>query len=146
MTFDFKKYVQSGEIFLKKLAVQLGDPEDTAKAGRILRAVLHVFRDQSTPQESVQMIAQLPMSVKAIYVDGWRIGQQQKRIRHPEHFLHEVQEADRSIGRFDFPNENATEHAVKAVFHVIKEYVSEGEMADMISTLPKKLRPLMEEA
>ena len=36
--------------------------------------------------------------------------------------------------------------AVKAVFHVIKEYVSEGEIHDVINTLPEPLRPLVEEA
>ncbi len=146
MAINFKKYVQTGEVFLKKLAAQLGDPEDTARAGRVLRSVLHVFRDQSTPQESIQLISQLPMFIKAIYVDGWRIGQKQIRIRHLDDFLNEVQETDKSIGSFDFPNKNATQHAVKAVFHVIKEYASEGEIEDVISTLPKELRPLMEDA
>ena len=146
MAINFKKYTQTGEAFLKQVAIQLGDPEDTARAGRMLRAVLHVFRNQSTPMESMQLIAQLPMFIKAIYVDGWRINHKQDRIRHLDDFLFEVRKADEPNAMFDFGDDEEVTKAVKAVFHVIKEYVSEGEIDDVINTLPEELRPLVEEA
>mmetsp|Transcript_10190 Transcript_10190/g.23503 ORF Transcript_10190/g.23503 Transcript_10190/m.23503 type:complete len:147 (+) Transcript_10190:58-498(+) len=146
MALNFKKYAQTGEAFINKLANELGDSENTARAGRILRVVLHVFRNQSSPQESMQLISQLPMFIKALYVDGWRIGQKQKRIRNVEDFLFEVREANQPNGRFDFGDEEDILKAVKTVFRLLKEYVSEGEMEDLIKTLPEKLRPLLEEA
>ena len=146
MALNFRKYAQKGEAFVKKLAIQLGDPEDTARAGRILRAVLHAFRNQSTPDESMQMIAQLPMFIKAIYVDGWRMHQKQTKVRHLKDFLSEVKAADEPNATFDFQDDEAVIKSAKAVFNVIKEYVSEGEIDDIVNTLPKELRPLLEEA
>lgn len=146
MAINFKKYTESGEAFLKQIAIQLGDPEDIGRAGRMLRAVLHVFRNQTTPVESIQLIAQLPMYVKALYVDGWQINKKQVRIRHLDDFLFQVRKADEPNDLFDFGDDEEVTKAVKAVFNVIKEYASEGEIKDIINTLPEELRPLLQEA
>jgi len=60
MILNFQKYAQTGEAFVKRIAEELGDSDGTSKASRILRSTLQVLRDQSTPEESVQFIAQLP--------------------------------------------------------------------------------------
>ena len=59
MTINFEKYARTGKEFVNKVAFELGDDRNTAKASRILRSTLHVLREQSTPEESVQFISQL---------------------------------------------------------------------------------------
>jgi len=81
MQINFDKYAQTGRDFVKKIATKLGDPDDLEVAGRLLRSTLHVLRDQSTPEESVQFISQLPMFVKALYVDGWKLASKKGRVR-----------------------------------------------------------------
>ncbi|RYY33003.1 DUF2267 domain-containing protein, partial [archaeon] len=67
MTMNFDQYALTGKEFLNKVAFELGDEEDTSRASRLLRATLRTLRDQSTPEESLQMISQLPMFIKALY-------------------------------------------------------------------------------
>lgn len=67
---NFEKYVEKGNLFLKELAQELGNPDDKEKAGRVLRTVLHVLRRRLTLEESFDLISQLPMCIKAVYIDG----------------------------------------------------------------------------
>jgi len=140
MTIDFGKYALTGSKFVKKVAIELGDKENTSRAGRILRAVLHVLRDQSTPQESMQFISQLPMFIKAIYVDGWRLGSDKGRVGHLDDFITAVRNEAASD---DFLNEESCLEAIQAVFRVIREYVSDGEIEDLRRTLPEEIRVLL---
>jgi len=140
MTIDFGKYALTGSEFVKKVAIELGDKENTSRAGRILRAVLHVLRDQSTPQESMQFISQLPMFIKAIYVDGWRLGSDKGRVWHLDDFITAVRNEAASD---DFLNEESCSQAIQAVFRVIREYVSDGEIEDLRRTLPEEIRVLL---
>jgi hypothetical protein len=84
MTINFDKYAQTGKEFVKKIAFELGDEDNTSRAGALLRATLHTLRDQSSPEESLQFISQLPMFIKAIYVDGWKPGSHKNHVRHLE--------------------------------------------------------------
>ena len=84
MSLDFKKFAEKGNQFLNELAKELGHPEDTAMAGRKLRAVLHATRDQLTTEESLQLLAQLPLFLKAIYVENWKRASKKKRKKHVE--------------------------------------------------------------
>ncbi|MDB4438576.1 DUF2267 domain-containing protein, partial [bacterium] len=112
MTLNFDKYAQSGKAFVKKIAVELGDAGNTSTAGRILRSTLHVLRDQSTPEESLQLISQLPMLIKAIYIDGWRISGRKVKVRHLDDFVLEVQQHNRVAGHADFTSQEGCYLAV----------------------------------
>jgi uncharacterized protein (DUF2267 family) len=140
---NFQKYAQTGEAFLNEVARELGYPQDTKKAGRVLRSTLHVLRDQSTPEESMQLISQLPMFIKAVYVDGWNPGKQGKRVRRLSDFTARVKVVDGDSGNEDFTSEGQTLGAVQAVFRVLKAHVSSGEIEDVRRTLPEELRALL---
>ncbi|MBX2893619.1 MAG: DUF2267 domain-containing protein [Saprospiraceae bacterium] len=143
MALNFNKYVQDGEQFLKEVAREINDPDNVAKAGRILRAVLHAFRNRVSPQESLQLIAQLPMLVKAVYVDGWRISDESKTLRTLGDFIEAVREEGGRGTTNDFVTDREVEHAIHAVFTVLKKHVSAGEIKDIVATLPAELRPLL---
>lgn len=141
MTIDFEKYARTGKEFLKKVAAELGDEDDTSRASRLLRATLHVLRDQSSMFESMQFISQLPMFIKAIYVDGWSPGSSKNHFRHLDEFTDAVEE----YGGFEsFETRLEKIHDIQSVMHVIAEYVSEGELEDFRKTMPKELRVLLE--
>lgn len=142
MALNFKKYAEDGEHFLKEIARETGNPTDVAKAGRILRAVLHAFRNRLAPSESLQLISQLPMLIKAIYVDGWRISDEAKRLRHLGDFIEAVREEGGPGVINDFVTDREVENAIHAVFTVLKTHVSAGEIRDVVATLPAELRPL----
>ncbi|MBV6440922.1 MAG: DUF2267 domain-containing protein [Haliscomenobacteraceae bacterium CHB4] len=143
MALHFSKYVQDGEQFIKEVAVAAGDPADVGKASRMLRAVLHAFRNRLTPSESLQLISQFPMLIKAIYVDGWRISDEAKRLRTWGDFLEAVREEGGRATLNDFVTDREVEHAIHAVFKVVKSHVSAGEIRDIAATLPEELRPLL---
>ena len=143
MALDFNKFAAKGNEFIKELANQLGHPEDKAKAGRILKVVLHAIRNRITVEENMQFMSQLPMFLKAVYVDGWKISPKPDRIKHPEDFFKEVKALDQPTGDYDFPDDDATENAVITVFIVLRNYVSLGELEDITAQLPKELKYLV---
>ena len=81
MSYHFNQYASEGNQFLKELAKALGNAENIAKAGRTLKSVLHLLRNQLTIEESLQLIAQFPMFLKAVYVSEWKPGNKGKQER-----------------------------------------------------------------
>jgi uncharacterized protein (DUF2267 family) len=142
MALNFQKYVQKAEEFISEVAFELGNPNDKIKAARVLRAVLHAFRDWVTVAESLQLIAQLPMFIKAIYVDGWKIKGSNEGMRHVGDFIEAVREADDVRNNGDFVTDFEAKEAIQAVFRVLKNHVSEGEVHDIIAVLPSEMKSL----
>lgn len=140
MALNFPKYVQKAEEFIGEVAFELGDPTDKVKAARVLRAVFHAFRDWVTPAESLQLISQLPMFIKAIYVDGWKIKDSGQHNRHLGDFIEAVREADDIRNNGDFVTDYEAKEAIQAVFRVLKNHVSEGEVHDLIAVLPGEMK------
>jgi uncharacterized protein (DUF2267 family) len=73
MALNFTQFATEGNTFLKKYAKEMNLANNTDKAGRILSSILHALRDVITTQESLQLISQFPMFLKAVYVNGWTI-------------------------------------------------------------------------
>jgi uncharacterized protein (DUF2267 family) len=140
---QFNQYVHDGEDFIREVANETAAPWDMVHALRITRAVLFALRKRLTPAESLHLISQLPMLLKAIYVDGWKITNEAQDLRHLDDFI----EAVRKEGEFGLKNEFAADaevkKAIRAVFTVIQRRVSAGEMNDIVATLPQDLRPLL---
>lgn len=138
MATDFDKYSDKGNELLKMLADDLQVPDHNAC--RILRAVLHTIRNHLTVEESLQMVAQLPMMVKALYVDQWHMPQPTKRIHHVTQFLDEIRECDKKQAGYDFGNDESAAKAVKAVFRTLNYYISDGEFEDITAVLPTEIK------
>lgn len=143
MALDFDKFAAEGNDYLKHLAKELGYPKDKARAGRVLKSVLHAIRNQMTPEESVQLIAQLPMFLKAVYVLNWSLKKEKKKSRKFDDFLLEVCVIDGEVSQADFPTNNDIEVAVSVVFMSLRKYLSLGQLEDVRALLPKELKPLL---
>jgi len=143
MSLDFEKYAAKGNEFVKLVATDLTIPKD--KAGRIIRAVFHALRNRLSHEESFQLIAQLPMILKAIYVDGWKFNHEFIRINNLNDFLDEVRQEDRGLAGYDFGNNKKAKNAVASVFKALTYFVSEGEMNDITAMLPMEIKEFIKE-
>lgn len=137
----FEKFAGEANKFLNQVAAELNRPpmgEDHAY--RITRTVFHAVREILTPEESTHLIAQLPMLLKAVYVDGWKIGPKE-RIRSVPEFLTCLRSlADRP--EVDFGNDQQAIFTVQVVLDVLQQHITVGEAADIIAQFPNELKEL----
>ena len=143
MSSSFEKYAAKGNEFLQLVAQDLEIPRE--KAERIVRVVLHALRNRLSHEESFQLMAQLPMVLKAVYVDGWKFSKEFKRISNVEDFLDEIRKEDKNMAGYDLGNNSKARTVVAAVFKAMNYFVSEGEMNDMEAVLPQELSTVIKE-
>lgn len=144
MIYDFEKFAQEGRHFLNALADDMGYPEDKPRAARVLRAVIHCLRDELTIEESVQLMAQLPMFLKAIYVDQWRAHPKKSKARHLKDFYQRIMDYDKIATAKDFQSYEEVEVAVSVVFLQLRPFISKGEWEDIRAVLPKELKSIVD--
>ncbi|MGN6211176.1 DUF2267 domain-containing protein [Parafilimonas sp.] len=142
MATPFDKYAAKGNELLHLLAEDLQISNE--KAFRILKAVLHVLRDHVSIQASVQLMAQLPVAVKGVYVEQWHVNAAVKKLHVPLDFFNEVCLYDKSMALQDFENYAAVENSVKAVFRTLNYYLSNGAFEDIIAVMPTEIKKLIE--
>jgi len=120
--------------WLARICDALGDP-DRRRAYTALRSTLHALRDRLQPEEAVHLGAQLPMLVRGLYYEGWRLAGKPLRIRTLDEFLEAVED--------EIPDEGLDpELAVRAVFAVLGAHVSHGEIDMVRNALPAPIRAL----
>ncbi|MDH6231859.1 uncharacterized protein (DUF2267 family) [Mesorhizobium soli] len=132
-TFDHT--VQEGNIWLKAAAEKL-HLEDRRHAYSALRATLHALRDRLTPEMAVHFGAQLPMIIRGLYFEGWRMAEKPS----PEHTVDEFCEHVARQLPPKFPRE--ADIMVRGIFEVIFEQVDPGEVAKIIDQMPVPLKNL----
>lgn len=146
MPLDFNKHAEKGEKFLSELALELGNKSNISKAGRVLQSVFHTLRNHLTLDENFDLISQLPMAMKAIYINGWKPTHEHLVSRTKTGFIEEVMENAGSNFRSDFPDYEDCEFAILAVFKIMRNYVSEGEFKDIEAVLPSQLKELVRDS
>lgn len=144
MALNFNQYATEGNTFLKNYTkeMNLGDNKD--KAGRILSSILHALRDIIPTEESLQLIAQFPMFLKAVYVNGWTIKRDRPKIKHMADFIDLVRKHDgpSAINDFEYSDEVAEQY-IDTTFILLRQYISLGEMEDIRDGLPKDLKSMI---
>ena len=129
--------VQQTQEWLKSLCDTGGYAGET-EALAVLRAVLHQLRDRLTPQEAVDLGAQLPLIVRGIYYEGWRPNRTPERLRTVDEFLDGV--ADKLK-----PHPLSPEMAARDVFSLLALSIDSGEISDAIGQLPQGIKELWPE-
>jgi uncharacterized protein (DUF2267 family) len=145
MGMNFEKYAQEGNSFIKILAKELGHPDEIARTGIILRSVLHTLRDRISMGESLNLLSQLPMFIKAVYVDNWEYRDKPLPLKTREDFYNAVEKHQSLYGEKQFNWINSTAEIVQTVLTTLGKYVSQGEFEDVISQLPVELKELFRE-
>lgn len=112
------------------------DTDDPHRGYAALRSVLHALRDRLPLAVAVHFAAQLPVLLRGVYYEGWDPASVPEKL-HRDQFLNR-------IGReCQEPRRLHMEELVQAVFRVVRDRVSEGEVEKVLSVLPKDLRELL---
>jgi uncharacterized protein (DUF2267 family) len=144
MSLHFYSYARKGYEFIDEVARELKSA-DSDKAGRMTRSVLRALRHRLTIEESFHLLAQLPMALKSIYVDGWKVSLNFKQLDHVSDFISEVIKEDDNSAWRDFSNENDVKDAIVAVFKVLSRHITDDEMKELLEVLPEDLQLLLQE-
>lgn len=144
MALNFNQYAAEGNAFLKNYTKEMNLGDDTKKAGRILSAILHALRDIIPTTESLQLISQFPMFLKAVYVNGWTLKKDRPKIKQMADFIDLVRKYDgpSAINDFEY-NDDVAEQYIDTTFILLRKYISLGEMEDIRDGLPKDLKSMI---
>jgi uncharacterized protein (DUF2267 family) len=134
----FDSTVQSTNLWLKDIMERI-KTDDRHLAYQVLRATLHTIRDRIGSENAVHFGAQLPMLIRGLYYEGWRMAPTPTRTRHLADFIDRIEaEARRDLG-------TEREEIVRAVFQVIAERIDPGEVSKLIKAFPEDLKALWSE-
>ncbi len=101
---------------------------------RLLRITMTQIRDHLGHEEVAQFSAQMPLLIRGMFFEGWQPAQTPVRDRQLSHFVNaiasEVSEVLEWRGQQD----------IQAVFKMLDNRISEGEVADVKAGLPKSIR------
>ncbi|MBE0423099.1 MAG: DUF2267 domain-containing protein [Lutibacter sp.] len=142
MALNFNQFAKEGNAFLKEFAKNINMPNDTDKAGRILSSILHGLREVITTEESLQLISQFPMFLKAVYVNKWST-RKKVRVKTMTDFIDLIRELNGVTSLNDFESEEVAENYINSTFMMLRKYVSLGELEDIRTVLPKELKSIV---
>ena len=143
MTNLFDKHYQEASRFIRKLAMRIGTPGDTDHAIRVLKSVFITLRRKLIPDDSLNIVSQLPLVVKGIYVDGWNINEPLLEAQTYDEFLYELRHNTVRRADIDFGNDDLAKKKITAVFTSLKEYIPAGELNHIREELPKEVAELV---
>ncbi len=127
--------VQLTHIWINDLDARL-HWNNKARSYRLLRCTLHALRDWLQVDEAVNLAAQLPTLLRGVYYEQWRPAAVPVKQRGKADFLARI---DAGFANDPLPD---TAFAVMAVFGLLSEKVTGGEIADVRQALPADLRAL----
>lgn len=142
MSLNFNQFASEANQFLKEYEEKLHLDGNTDKAGRILSSILHGLREIISIEESLQLIAQFPMFLKAVYVNGWT-GKKKQRVKNMTDFIDLVRTFDGNTSIYDFESDDIAENYIHVTFIMLRKYVSLGELEDIRTELPKDLKHMV---
>lgn len=135
----FAKTTQKSMEMIKRVQEE-AHIEDKHNAFQAMRATLKALRDRIPVEEAADLGAQLPNLIAGYYYEGWKPAATPKKDRSQQEFLDRIQDY-----LPDMNNQIDAEHAARSVFKVLQEEISEGEIEDILKTLPDEIRELFPE-
>ncbi len=109
---------------------------DQQKSYRALLAVLHAVRDRLSPAEAIAVGEQLPVLIRGMYYEGWRLGK--SASSEESGFVERIRSRLGSHGAGEEP-----EHAAEAVFRVMEGWISERQIEAVRQALPDPINSLL---
>ena len=144
MALNFNQYASEGYHFLKEYSKALNLEGRPEQAGRIFASIMYAMRDIIPPEESIQLIAQFPMFLKGVYVNGWSMKKEKPRIKRMADLVELVKKYDYPAADSDFEyNDELVERYIDTTFIFLRKYVSAGELNDIRAGLPKDLKSII---
>lgn len=133
----FDSHVEAASRWLKELVENLHlSPTEEGRALHALRAGLHAIRDRLPAGEVLDLGAQLPLLIRGIYFDGWTLTNDPTKIRDRTAMIARITKELAPDSRLDPVD------VLRAVIQLLVEHVSQGEIEDVLATLPKPIASL----
>lgn len=134
----FDTAVQKGNIWLKDIE-KAGKLRSRFQAYAVLRSVLHALRDCLPPAEAVKFSAQMPLMIKGVFFDGWKVPPKPARMTRAEF--------DACIRR-GLKEESGVEPAValKAVLSALWTHISPSVLDAIAPVLPREVHAAVHSA
>ena len=131
------KSLHKADEWMRDLKEEL-EIEDTAKAFKDFRAVLHVLRDRLPVNEAVKLGGQLPLVLSGIYFENWHPADKPEKFRNREDLLRLISE--------QLPEEsNETSGRIfHAVFNLLELHIPKGMIDNVKDNLPKDIYEFVE--
>lgn len=139
----FDKHVHEANEYLKKLAADLGHPEELSRVFIIWRAVMHTIRDRIHIGESFHLMSQLPLLLKGMYVHNWKY-----HAKPPldfdtiEGMKDEVKKHQDQYGEQQFDWSKSTEDIISITLSSLNNYLTEGELNHIKGQVPEEVKLL----
>ncbi len=143
MALNFNQFAVEANTFLKNYTKELNLDGDVDKAGRILSSILHGLREIISMEESLQLMAQFPMFLKAVYVNGWSSRKRKLKVKNMTDFIDLIREFDGNTSIYDFESDEVAESYIISTFILLRQYISLGELEDIRTELPKDLKSMV---
>jgi uncharacterized protein (DUF2267 family) len=128
-----EKTVHETHDWAKDVEYELGWEGMKHESLQALRSTLVALRDRLTPEEAAHLGAQLPALLRGFYYEGWTPTNKPEKMSEGE-FFHRVM----ANLNMDTPAQDV----VRAVFKMLYHRISQGEIGDVKSVLPKELASL----
>lgn len=119
--------------------MDLLDWDDQQRAYLAFKGTLHALRDRLPVDIAAKVSAQLPMLVRGFYYEGWRPAATPVKVKTPDEFLDLVLMHFNNVSLTD---DNDVEEIVRAVFQVISDHISAGEVDRIRLALPLSIAEL----
>ena len=130
--------VQLTHMWINELDARLGW-NNKSRSYRLLKAVLHGLRDWLQVSEAVDFAAQLPELLRGVYYEQWRPATTPVKKRSKTDFVARVEE---SFKRDPLAHPS---QSIMAVFELLNDKITSGEIEDVRRALPEDLRHLWPE-
>ncbi len=103
---------------------------------RLMRVTLSAVRDHLGHQEAAQFAAQLPLLIGGMFFEGWKPADTPIRERNRAGFVLRIEANVADVLDYRGPED------IRAVFQLLNNRVSHGEVNDVRAGLPDAIRSL----
>lgn len=136
----FDRTLEKTHQFINDVAAEIAI-EDKHIAFIGIKAVLHALRDRIPVEEAVHLGAQFPALLTGFYYEGWKPAATPTKERSVDALVEKVRE---NLPQGDYPTEITT--LIRGVFKILAEWVTEGEIKEVINMLPEDVQFLWPES
>ncbi len=145
-SISFDKFAHDAHNYLNYVAEELEHPEEKQRVLIIWRSVMHTVRDRIHLGESFQIVDNLPMIFKGIFVENWNYSEK-PRLNYDslEQMKNEVKKLQAQKGEEDFPWKKSTEEIIAITLNSLKKFMSESHLEEVINQMPKEIKEYLTE-
>jgi len=131
----FDKTIQKSQLWIEEIEKNIENGSEN-RAYLALRTVLHSLRNRLQINEAIHLGAELPMLIRGLYFEGWDPREKPSRDKDQRDFFkyfrsYFSEESDEEITKM-----------IKAVFKVLDDKISQGEIKDVRENLPSHIRKI----